>query len=172
MIMIENDQATGVQEPQYAAPQETNQQPTYVQQPQYTAPQQPSAAYPQTATDNAKLYSILSYLGILWLIGLLGSQKNNPSVRFHVNQGIILSIFQVAVSIVAAILNAIIGAIFSHTAYGFLVYTSPTGVLLIRVITYIASAVILAGTIIGIVNASQDKEQPLPLIGKLFKIVK
>lgn len=178
--MIENDQATSTQDPQYAAPQQTNQQPPYIapqqngQQPQYTVPQQPSTTYPQTATttDNAKLYSILSYIGILWLIGLLGSQKDNPSVRFHVNQGIILSIFAAAICIVAAILNTIIGGIFTENYYGLIVYTSPTGIHLQHLISYIASAVILVGTIIGAVNASQGKEQPLPVIGKLLKIIK
>lgn len=39
--------------------------------------------------DNTKLYSILAYIGILFLVGLL-ADKENPVVRFHVNQGLIL----------------------------------------------------------------------------------
>ncbi|HEX3037917.1 MAG TPA: hypothetical protein VHO94_02870 [Oscillospiraceae bacterium] len=166
-------QPTYVQQPQYTAPQQNVQQPTYAQQPQYTAPQQPNVAYPQAApTDNAKVHSILSYITILWLIGLLGSEKNNPHVRFHVNQGIILTIFEFAVGIVGAILNAIISSIFTESVYGIALYTSPTGIHLQQLVSLIVWAVGIAGTIIGIVNASQGKEQPLPVIGKLFKIIK
>lgn len=43
--------------------------------------------------QNAKLFSILSYLGLLWLLGLLISpEKNSPYVRSHVNNGIIVCI--------------------------------------------------------------------------------
>ena len=36
------------------------------------------------------LYCVLSYIYILWIIGFV-SDKNNKIVKFHVNQGIILS---------------------------------------------------------------------------------
>lgn len=49
--------------------------------------------------DNGnKTYNILAYVGILWLIGLL-SAKDQPDVRFHVNQGILLSIATIFVPI-------------------------------------------------------------------------
>lgn len=41
--------------------------------------------------EGNKTYNILAYISILWLVGLL-SAKDQPDVRFHVNQGIILSI--------------------------------------------------------------------------------
>ncbi|MBQ1292983.1 MAG: hypothetical protein IIY21_03010, partial [Clostridiales bacterium] len=45
--------------------------------------------------SNAKLFSILSYVGILWLLGLLISpEKTSPFVRSHVNNGIIISIME------------------------------------------------------------------------------
>ena len=44
--------------------------------------------------QNAKLFSILSYVGVLWLLGLLISpEKNSPYVRSHVNNGIVICIF-------------------------------------------------------------------------------
>lgn len=43
--------------------------------------------------QNAKLFSILSYVGLLWLLGLLISpEKTSPFVRNHVNNGIIICI--------------------------------------------------------------------------------
>ena len=44
--------------------------------------------------SNAKLFSILSYVSVLWLLGLLISpEKNSPYVRSHVNNGIVICIF-------------------------------------------------------------------------------
>ena len=43
--------------------------------------------------SNAKLFSILAYISVLWLLGLLISpEKTSPFVRSHVNNGIVLSI--------------------------------------------------------------------------------
>ena len=40
--------------------------------------------------SNQILYCVLSYIYVLWIVGLL-AEKDNPTVKFHVNQGIILS---------------------------------------------------------------------------------
>ncbi len=181
-----NQQPVYPQQPQYTAPQAPNQQPVYPQQPQYNAPQQPNPQYvnqqppynPQpapyyaAATDNSKAYCVLSYLWILWLIGLLGEQKHNPRVRFHVNQGIILTICEVALGIVSGIINAIIGGIFRVDYLGYWSSVSATGIALQGIISFLVWAVGITLTIIGIVNAAQNKDQPLPVIGKLFTIVK
>ena len=43
--------------------------------------------------QNAKLFSILAYVGLLWLLGLLiKPEKESPYVRSHVNNGIIICI--------------------------------------------------------------------------------
>ena len=43
--------------------------------------------------SNAKLFSILAYISLLWLLGLLISpEKTSPFVRSHVNNGIVLCI--------------------------------------------------------------------------------
>lgn len=52
----------------------------------------------QNDQSNTILFSILSYIGILWLIPLL-VEKNDKVVRFHVNQGIVLFIFDIIGSI-------------------------------------------------------------------------
>jgi uncharacterized membrane protein len=64
--------------------------------------------------SNAKLFSILSYVGILWLLGLLISpEKTSPFVRSHVNNGIIISIMECIpfVGWVCGIICAIMGII-------------------------------------------------------------
>ena len=64
--------------------------------------------------SNANLFSILSYVGIFWLLGLLISpEKTSPFVRSHVNNGIIISIMECIpfVGWVCGIICAIMGII-------------------------------------------------------------
>ena len=42
---------------------------------------------PPPKSDNTRVYSVLAYIGILWLVGLL-ADRHNPRVAFHVNQGL------------------------------------------------------------------------------------
>ena len=51
----------------------------------------PSMAQSQSASNN-KLMAIISYFGILWIIPLLTDAKNDSFVKFHIKQGIILTI--------------------------------------------------------------------------------
>ncbi|MDR0913779.1 MAG: zinc ribbon domain-containing protein [Oscillospiraceae bacterium] len=163
--------------PQYQAPvpppQPQYQQPVQpqYQQPQYQAPYQ----QPVTQSDNSKLYKILSYVGILWLIGMFVTpEKDNPGVRFHVGQGIILSIAGVAVNIVVAIINAIITSIAVVTVrntflgYDYGSYTTTAGWALVitGILSFAAWAAIVALVIIGIVNAVKGEDKQLPVIGK------
>lgn len=99
--------------------------------------------------NNNKLYNVLSYLN-LWLIGLLVA-PNDQDVKFHVNQGIILTIGWVAAGILSFILAfiPILGWILAFAIYVFI------GVL----------------AIMGIINAAKGVQKELPLIGKI-KILK
>ncbi len=122
-------------------------------------------------SDNSKIYKVLSYIGILWLIGMFAApEKDNPSVRFHVGQGIMLTIVEVALGIVYGILYGILMAIFAQTAtvYG-ITYTyaiSGIGSLLIGLVALVVWAASIALAIMGIMNAVNGKEKPLPIIGK------
>lgn len=97
---------------------------------------------PTGPVGNDKLYSILAYIGILWLIGLLAApEKDHAFTKNHVNNGIILCI--------AGIICGII-----------------------PVIGWLCSIVVLVFAIMGIVAAAQDKTYTIPLIGDKFQIVK
>lgn len=48
--------------------------------------------------STVKLITILDYIGILFILGFF-VEKDNEDVKFHTNQGIILCIFDIAVSI-------------------------------------------------------------------------
>lgn len=94
--------------------------------------------------QNGKGMSVLAYLGILVLIPLL-AEKNNRFVRFHVNQGLVLCIAGIIVSVAGSILSYIpvIGGI-------------------ARLLLSLAVFVLF---IIGLVNVFQGKAKELPLIG-------
>ena len=96
----------------------------------------------ETLEGNDKLFAILAYIGILWLIGLLvAPEKDHAYVKNHVNNGIVLSICGVVCGI-------------------------------IPVIGWIASIAVLVFAIMGIVAAAQDQQFTIPLIGDKFIIVK
>jgi len=96
--------------------------------------------------NNNKLYNILAYLGILFLVGLI-SAPNDPDVKFHVNQGIVLCLLELAIGIVSII--PLIG----------------------WVVGFAGSIFCLVLAIMGIMAASKGEHKELPLIGKI-KILK
>ena len=111
----------------------------------------------QNDQSNTILFSILSYIGILWLIPLL-VEKNDKVVRFHVNQGIVLFIFDIIGSIAVGILSAI---------FVFIPVISFLGVVIASLFVILCFVLM----IIGIVNAANKSEKPLPIIGK-FQVLK
>lgn len=95
-----------------------------------------------TPVGNDKLFAILSYIGILWLLGLLITpEKDHAFVKNHVNNGIILTI--------AGIICGII-----------------------PVVGWIASIVVLVFAIMGIVKAATGELFTIPVIGDKIQIIK
>jgi len=97
--------------------------------------------------NNNKLYNVLCYFS-LWLIGLLVA-PNEPEVRFHVNQGIVLTILVAAVTILGSVIPFL----------GWFIILPIGGIF----------CCVLA--VIGIINAAKGVQKELPLIGKI-KILK
>ncbi|MBQ2899028.1 MAG: hypothetical protein IJE28_04735 [Oscillospiraceae bacterium] len=88
--------------------------------------------------------AVLSYFGLLILIPVFIA-RNDPFVRYHINQGLVLFL----VDIICGILGSIIGAI------------PVVG----GIITLALGIVIFVLFIIGIINAVKGEMKPLPLIG-------
>lgn len=105
-----------------------------------------------TDTKNNKVMAVLCYIWLLWLVPMLTDYKNEPFVKFHINQGIIFTIYSVVARIVAWVFDfiPILGSIVSFVVW--------------------ASIVVLF--IIGILNAINMEEKPLPVIGTLFTVYK
>lgn len=93
--------------------------------------------------SNDKLFGILSYLGILWLVGLLAGKTE--FAKFHANQGLVLFIADIIVVGIAAVIPFV-------------------GWFIIGPVGGIAVFVFM---IMGIVNAAQGQMKPLPIIGKI-----
>lgn len=89
--------------------------------------------------------AILAYFGILILVPALTDAKNSPYVRFHMNQGLVLTLFSVGLAILAAI--------------PFVRFVS------------LAALVIFAFQIVGIVYAAKGEMKEVPLLGRI-KIIK
>ena len=101
----------------------------------------------------------MSYVYVLWIVGLL-AEKNNSIVKFHVNQGIILS----AVSFFSLIIINILS--------NFLYSIAPILASISALFEVLWLIFYVLFTAIGINNALKQIQQPLPLIGALFKFVK
>lgn len=124
-----------------------------------------------TKVDDIKVFKALSYVGILWIIGLFIKQKDDVKLKFHVGQGIILTIYSVIVNMITNFLQSIVYGIFRTEQY---VLGHATGVfnvtivgnVLAGIISLIGGLSILAFMIIGIKNALNDEENELPIIGR------
>lgn len=122
--------------------------------------------------EQTKAYQILSYLGILWLVGLLSGYKDDEDVKFHVGQGMILTIVMFVASLIVGIINqVIIFSIFKEEktflGYGLGVYeVSKTGITISVILYGLVSVFSLAMMIIGIKNVLDKNKKQLPIIGK------
>ncbi|MFW6149883.1 MAG: DUF4870 domain-containing protein [Atribacterota bacterium] len=109
---------------------------------------------PKTAPENPNMFknekkdsmAILSYIGILCLVPLLG-RKENKFTQYHAKQGFVLFIAEIATILIAWI--PIIGWF----------------------IGMIAWIVWLVLSIIGIMNVVNGEKKPLPVLGQFAKKV-
>lgn len=100
----------------------------------------------QDDIDANKVYAVLAYIGILFLVPLLAA-KESKFAQFHANQGIVLFI----AGIICGAVNII-----------------P---ILGQIVSIIAGVVLAVFAIMGIVNAATGKAKELPLIGQI-KLIK
>ncbi|MBQ1894492.1 MAG: hypothetical protein II167_02235 [Clostridiales bacterium] len=144
------------QQPVQQAPYQQPMQQAPYQQPMQQAPyQQPMMQAPaQPRPDQSKLFAILAYIPLFFLIGLLvAPEKFNPFVKNHVNNGILISILT-AVSVLFRILFGLIAKGFGETL---LVIFLPLTITLI---------------IFGIEAVIKNQYYSIPFIGNKILIVK
>lgn len=108
-----------------------------------------TSEFSQEDIQKNKVFGILAYFGILVLVPIFAA-KESKFAQFHANQGLILLICEVAISILNIFLSSIA---------------------FLGLIVSLLSLVIFVFAILGIVNAAQGKAKELPLIGTI-KILK
>jgi uncharacterized membrane protein len=90
------------------------------------------------------LMAVLCYFGILVIIPLLTDAKNDPFVKFHIKQGLVLLI--------------------AYVICGFVFW--------IPVIGWLLGVVLFVLFIMGIINAAGGKQNPLPILGQMADKIK
>lgn len=93
-------------------------------------------ANPTQSTNT--LMAVLCYFGILVLIPFLTDAKNDPFVKFHIKQGLVLLI----------------------------VYVIAGFVLWIPFVGWLLGILLFVLFLMGVINAASGKETPLPVIGQ------
>ncbi|MCQ2470721.1 MAG: hypothetical protein MJ147_01625 [Clostridia bacterium] len=108
-----------------------------------------TAEYDPEDIEKSRVISVFAYLSWLVIIPLIAG-KDSKFAKFHVNQGLVLAIVEIACSVITGILKdvPIVGFIFS-------IASSLIGL----------ACLILA--ILGIINAVSGKAKELPIIGKI-----
>lgn len=137
---------------------------------EYPPPRGPYAGPPpRTSQQDPKVFCILSYVGILWIVGLL-ADRNDPKVKFHVNQGIILSIFEFAFGVFVSIAKSFVS--FSFIQLFSASFILPQiGMVINGMLSFALWCLAAAFSVIGIIHAAQDRQEPLPIIGSLFTVI-
>ena len=104
--------------------------------------------------NDAKTFSYLAYIGPLFLIGLFSDMRNDSTLRFHLNQGMVLFLCEMVGLILHSIVNAVLG-----------------GIILLNIIPALLFFLVGLGSLvlslIGIFNVATDKTNALPIIGSV-----
>lgn len=108
----------------------------------------PATSAPAADESNTLVMGILAYLSILVLVPLLVA-KDNPTVQFHVRQGMVLFVGGVAVWMLG------------NFGYMFLGMLYP--------ILSLLNLGLLVLSIIGIIHVVKKEQKELPLVGGLAK---
>lgn len=97
-----------------------------------------------------KTLSMISYITLIgWLISFISGKENADSLlKYHLKQSF----------------GLIITAIIFNVVIGIIIFIIPS----LSILSYLG-LIILALLITGIINAANEVQKPLPVIGKLFE---
>lgn len=94
--------------------------------------------------ENNIVMGVLSYLGILVLIPFFVA-KNDPFVKFHIKQGLVLFAIEIVIYLVASLFWSL------------------------GMIAQLLNLAVIVLSIIGIINVVQAKQKELPFVGQFSK---
>lgn len=101
-----------------------------------------------SSKDENVAMAVVAYF--IFFLPLLTDDKNDPFVKFHVKQSIVL--------LVAAVIVWFLGRFIPYIGWDII---GPIGGLVVFVLW-----------LIGVINAASKKQQPVPLIGKFADMIK
>ncbi len=100
-----------------------------------------------------KTFSYLSYIGPFFMIGLFSDmRRTNPTLRFHLNQGMLLFLCEAAALVIHYVVDMLLGSL-------------PIISIIPSVLLIFITLCSLALSLCGIYNVASDKLNPLPVIG-------
>lgn len=128
---------------------------------------------PMKPASRSKLYACLAYIPFVWIVSYFAERKNE-FVRFHVKQGMKLTLLTLVTGSVAWALNAFFSWIFSYSV------PTPTtedlthmttgvnsvGQTLCIIVAFIATIILVSYALYGVIAAARGKMADLPLLGK------
>ena len=94
--------------------------------------------------DNKTVMGILAYLGTLVIVSYLVA-KDDPFIKFHIKQGLVLVVIEVIVWVIASMM------------WPFFMFVN------------IINLAVLVLAIIGIVNVVERREKELPVVGQFSR---
>ena len=121
--------------------------------------------YSMDDINQNKVMALIAYLGILWLIPFFGA-KHSPFAKYHVKQAFLLICSEVLWWIISFFINFGYRNSVRLTSSFNISFGTPW---IITMILWIVNLILLAFTVIGVINAVQGRAKELPLIGKAAK---
>lgn len=133
------------------------------------------STYQQIVKQNerSKLFACIAYIPIAWIFSYFAERKNE-FVRFHVRQGIKLTLLTLVIGSVAWALNAFFSWLFSyqvptptpenlnHVTTG----VNAVGQTLCTIVAFVATIILVCYALFGVIMACRSKMVKLPLPGK------
>lgn len=113
-----------------------------------------------TNQEDVVIYCYLAYVGPFWFIGLFSGSRNR-ALRFHVNQGLVLFIFEIIAIVLARIAGGLLG----------MISFADVGTWLSRLVWLAAGVGMIYFSAHGMLNVAKNRRDPLPLIGG-FRLIR
>lgn len=119
-----------------------------------------------------KIFKILSYVFIFWVVGFISPYRNEKEVKFHVGQGLLLTFLTAIMFIIVVATNKLlIENIFVDKIYigggatGKYV-VNEMGMLISSILKFFVLGFYIIWDIIGLNNVLKGKDKYLPFIGR------
>lgn len=109
----------------------------------------------EDSNGNIRFLSVISYIGVLFVIGHFAVEKNNPDLRFHTFQG--------------GILFAVFGVLYflDFLLYLLLSFIPEVQLILCFLLTIAVSVAYIMLAVMGMINAFQFRQKLLPFVGSI-----